>query len=546
MSHVLKVGSALVALAAATVLVVEFVLPPGEAPGEGGRTPPPIAAAKGLPAEVRTRLDQASDLAAPDLIREARERHTAPQARRELHELLARRARRAYAHLEGQVEEHLVGFRYRTAVDLADRYRRAWAGTEAARRTAALLEEMRAEQAEQVAGRTEEAQALLDAGRYDAARETLRTSWELEDRYRRELSDFAETLERRIRVRQHEATPPPTPPEATPTGRPALVQSRPSPLPALPGFPHPDVKRRADARALLAQARRLFRESRFQPAAKALGDLVGYYGDLPYVARQRDAVDAMNALARHKAKGIAGLFHAAAASRRGRRVTLQYRFEGVDEYRDWEALATIPHKEMGEFSAVRGGVRGTGGSMSYLHFGFFENDVEIRCVAKPQRLRTHGLVLCQEGLETRQLMWIVTNHWFVEGENYVKPRPGHSILMFGKGVNADVPVDSPDIGFIFRGASITKPWPHEGAEIRLSFALKSNQMAGEITYKGDRGGRRGSAVGDDGRGMERVRPGLIVIENSVIFREITIEGRLHPDFEKKRIADLLEVAASLD
>jgi len=279
---------------------------------------------------------------------------------------------------------------------------------------------------------------------------------------------------------------------------------------------------------------------------EALDKLIGYFGDLAYVERRRDAVDAMTALAGHKARGVAGLFHATKATRRGRKVKLIYRFEGVDEYGDWEALQTIPHKQSGAFAAVRNGVRGTGGSACYVHYGVFENDVTIRCVAKPQRLQTFGLVICQDGLETRQLMWIVTNHWFVEGENYKKARPGHSILMFGKGVNADVPVDSPDIGFIFRGGSIMKPWPREGAEIELSFALKSDQMAGEITYKGDSGGRRGSAVGDDGRGMERTRPGLIVIENSVTFREIVIEGRLHPSFESKRVGELLEIAAGLD
>jgi hypothetical protein len=113
-------------------------------------------------------------------------------------------------------------------------------------------------------------------------------------------------------------------------------------------------------------------------------------------------------------------------------------------------------------------------------------------------------------------------------------------------VNADVPVDSPDIGFIFRGASITRPWPAEGAEIGLSFTLRGDQMAGEISYKGADGGRRGSALGDDGRGVERTRPGLIVIDNSVTFSEIVIEGRLHPSFESRRVAQLLETASGLD
>ncbi|MHC4134809.1 MAG: hypothetical protein ACYS0K_07475 [Planctomycetota bacterium] len=545
MGHVIKVLAALAAITAAVLLIKAYAWPGGAGSDPSGPAPP-VAEAPGLAGDVLKRLEAASDLAAPDLYREALRDQTSPQARLEVATLFRKRAERAFAGLKQQVEEELAAFRYAPAADLAERFRRAWARTGADRRTAGLLLELRGEQADQVAARKEEALALLEAGRYEAARESVRTAWELEKAYKRELTAFAETLERRISVHQHEATPKPVPVETTPTGRPATVKSVPSSPPALPGYPHADVKRLANAKGLLRAARKLFQASRYQPAVEALDNLVGYYGDLAYVERRRDAVGAMTALASHKAKGVAGLFHATSASRRGRKVTLVYRFEGIDEYGDWEALQTIPHKQAGEFATVRNGVRGTGGSACYLHYGVFENDVSIKCVAKPQRLQTHGLVLCQDGRETRQLMWIVTNHWFVEGENYKKVRPGHSILMFGKGVNADVPVDSPDIGFIFRGASIMKPWPTEGAEIELSFLLKANQMAGEITYKGDRGGRRGSAAGDDGRGMERTRPGLIVIENSVIFREIVIEGRLHPSFENKRVNELLEIAAGLD
>lgn len=545
MSHVVKVLVALVAMAAAGLLIRTFVWPPGARPDEAA-PPPPALETPGLAADVLKRLEAASDLSAPDLFRETMREQTTPQAKRQVETRFRRRAEHAWSNLRQQVEAELEAFQYAGAAEVAQRFRRAWAGTEAARRTVGLLLELRTEQADQVAARKEEALALLEAGRYDAARESLRTAWEFEDAYKRELTAFAETLERRIRVHQHEATPRPLPVETTPTGRPATVKSVPSSPPALPGYPHADVKRLADAKTLLRQARQAFQASRYQPAVEALDNLLGYYGDLAYVDRRRDAVAAMTALATHKARGVAGLFHATSASRRGRKVKLVYRFESVDEYSDWEALQTIPHKRAGEFAAVRNGIRGTGGSACYLHYGFFENDVSIRCVARPQRLQTHGLVLCQDGRETRQLMWIVTNHWFVEGENYKKPRPGHSILMFGKGVNADVPVDSPDIGFIFRGASIMKPWPAEGAEIQLSFELKGNQMAGEIAYKGDRGGRRGSTLGDDGRGIERTRPGLLVIENSVTFREIVIEGRLHPAFEKKRVAELLEIASGLD
>jgi tetratricopeptide (TPR) repeat protein len=545
MGHVIKVLAALLAIAAAVLLIRTYAWP-GGAGSDQSRPAPRTPEAPGLGADVRARLEAASDLLAPDLFREALQDQTSPQARREVETLFRKRTEQAWARLQRQIEEELGAFRYAPAADVARRFRRAWAGTEAARRTVGLLVDLRAEQADQVTARKEEALALLEVGRYDAARESLRTAWELEDEYKRELTAFAETLERRIRVHQHEATRRPPSVETTPTGRPATVRSAPSSPPALPGYPHADVKRLADAKGLLRQARKAFRESRYQPAVEALDSLVGYFGDLAYVDRRRDAVGAMTALASHKSKGVAGLFHATSATRRGRKVKLVYRFESVDEYGDWEALQTIPHKQAGEFATVRNGIRGTGGSACYLHYGFFENDVSIKCVARPQRLQTLGLVFCQDGRETRQLMWIVTNHWFVEGENYKKARPGHSILMFGKGVNADVPVDSPDIGFIFRGASIMKPWPVEGAEIELSFQLKANQMAGEITYKGDSGGRRGSTVGDDGRSIERTRPGLIVIENSVTFREIVIEGRLHPSFEKKRVSELLELASGLD
>jgi hypothetical protein len=184
--------------------------------------------------------------------------------------------------------------------------------------------------------------------------------------------------------------------------------------------------------------------------------------------------------------------------------------------------------------------------MSCLHRGVFENDVEIRCEVAPNKAQTHGLMFAQSELETRQLMWVVTNHWLVEGENYVLERPGHSILMFGKGVNNDVPVDSPEIGFIFRGATLTSPNPVTGEAFRISFSLRGDTMKGTIECRDGKGSRAGSALGDDGRGIERVRPGLIVIQNTVVFRDIVIQGRLHPSFEKRRIAQLLDLAAGLD
>jgi hypothetical protein len=139
-------------------------------------------------------------------------------------------------------------------------------------------------------------------------------------------------------------------------------------------------------------------------------------------------------------------------------------------------------------------------------------------------------------------MLLVTNHWFTEGENYVKQRPGHSLLMIGKGVNADVPVDAPEVGFVFRGGSITKPDPPAGAELGLSFELKENRMTGDVSWQLETGTLREDAIGDDGRTIERLRPALYVVDAAVLFREVVIEGTLHPDFEKARLRDLAEAA----
>jgi hypothetical protein len=155
-------------------------------------------------------------------------------------------------------------------------------------------------------------------------------------------------------------------------------------------------------------------------------------------------------------------------------------------------------------------------------------------------------MFAQDQLETRFLLWMVANTFFVEGENYVKPRPGHSILMFGKGVNNDVPVDSPEMGFIFRGDSITKPELVAGEEAILGFAARDDQMSGELLFKGDRGGRSGSTLGDDGKGIERLRPGLVVFDSTVVFRDVLVEGKLHREFERSRVAALLDAATALD
>jgi hypothetical protein len=248
----------------------------------------------------------------------------------------------------------------------------------------------------------------------------------------------------------------------------------------------------------------------------------------------------MTLLARHKSMGLRGLFHATESAGKGRRVKLRYLFRSDAEALDWEELPTIPHQQSGNFEAARSGLRGNGVS-TYLLRAFFENDVRIRCRSLPQRKRTFGLAFCQDENETRQILLLVTNHWFVEGENYVLERPGHSLIMIGKGTNADVPVDSPVNGFIFVGATRDEPVPSPGDTLELSLAVEKTQMHGEVALKTRRTSLRGAAVGDDGRGIERVRPALFVIENSVLFSELVVEGRLHGDFERQRVDALLEL-----
>jgi len=184
--------------------------------------------------------------------------------------------------------------------------------------------------------------------------------------------------------------------------------------------------------------------------------------------------------------------------------------------------------------------------MAFVLRAFFENDVTIRSTARSRDLRGHGLVFCQEAVETRFLLWVVANRYLVEGENYVKERPGHSILMFGKGVNNDVPVDSPEIGFIFRGDSITKPELVAGEDAVIAFAARNDTMSGEVLFKGDRGGRSGSTLGDDGKGIGRLRPGLIVLDCTAVFGDVIVEGKLHKDFERARVNALLDAATALD
>jgi len=138
------------------------------------------------------------------------------------------------------------------------------------------------------------------------------------------------------------------------------------------------------------------------------------------------------------------------------------------------------------------------------------------------------------------VLLLATNHWFTEGENYVKKRPGHSMLLIGKGVNNDVPVDSPEIGFVFKGPSYTKPAPGPGARIEESIAMLGANAMAEVKSGGEKSTLRISARGDDGRGFKRHRPTLYVVQAGVIFRNIRIRGRIDPDFEKEREGELLD------
>jgi len=538
MSRVLKPLACLVALLLAAYLARTLLVPPGRP------APPPVPAAPGLSRIDRESLDRASPYEVPALFREAIDRTPSPAAREELRQLFARRADEADAALASDIEELRADHRYQDAVRAAGRYASAWHDLAVGAHADALVAELRAEQKEQVARRGDDALVLLEEGRFDGAREALRTGWQIEEVYAEELRQKEEALERLIRVREYEAarglaaglavSKPPVSAPGTP----------PAP-PPLPGAPHVDVKRLAEARALLASARHAFDQGRFEPAAKALADVIGFYGDLRFVSRRQAAITALALLARHGTSGISGLFRATEVKRDGMRIKLRYKFEKEEELLDWEEFQPVPRPGGGSFERIADGVRGHG-VMAFLLRAFFENDVSVRCITRPRFLKSHGLVFAQDGLETRFLLWMVTNHFFVEGENYVKERPGHSILMFGKGVNNDVPVDSPEMGFIFRGPSITTPELVAGEEALLGFAARGDQMAGEVIFKGDRGGRSGSTLGDDGKGIERLRPGLVVLDNTVVFKDVLIEGKLHKDFERARVNALLEAVAALD
>ena len=508
-----------------------------------GPGPPGAGPEMGLTPGFVRQVERAGPVEAARLLREAQA--TSGVARRELAALTERRGRLALRQADRELERLISRYRYATATARLDAIRRAWYSTPTAEALAQRIAALRTEQAEIVAGRKAESEELMEAGRYEGALETLKTGWELEGAYQERLT--ALRLEMRARVRAHSATRVPLPPAPSGGGRavPVVATSLGDP-PALPGYPHPDIKRLADARAALARARKLFSSRRYQPAIKALDNVVGYFGDLQYVKRNRDAVAAMQLLAHHGTVGLKGLFHANSVTLgKGRHITLRYAFEGEAEFLDWEQTRTIPQQAGGEFAPVRAGVRGTG-STSYLLRAFFRNAVTMSVKARIAKPKAFGLLYCQQDLETRQLMWLACNHKIIEGENYVKERPGHSLIMWGKGTNADVPVDSPDVGFIIKGPSVMNPTPPPGATVALTFSVKADHMVGTIRYRRDSGTHNFHTKGDDGRSIEKLRPGLFVLENGVTFSEIVIKGTLHKDFERTRIDELLDLAGTLD
>jgi hypothetical protein len=522
--------------ALAALLLWKVVLPAVEKDQGPRREAPEPPPPPGLPDETRAMIEKASDLQAPERIREALGRFAGQPAEREIRSLFTARRQAVERTVRTKLDALLDDYRYDDAAALLDSHRRAWLGTKAAPVFKEWLAELREEQADQVFSRKRESDQLVDLGRYDAAREALSTDWQFEEDHRLELARHAEIIERRIRVRSFGERKPLTPAPVAPAPVAKVAPSRPPPL---PGYPHPDVRRLADAKALFARAKALFSDQRYGPAVQALEEFAESYGDLGFVERKSDAVAAMRLLALHGQKGLGGLFHATSSKMSGGRLRLRYEFKGTEEYLDWEEFKTIPHKDEGKFEPTRTGVRGTG-VMAYLLRAYFRNDVQIRCLSRPTRIKTHGLAFCQQDLETRQILFLVTNHWFVEGENYVKERRGHSLLMIGKGTNNDVPVDSPEIGFIFEGPTYEKPQPPPGGELKISFELRGNRMTAEVGYKKDTTTLRGEAVGDDGRGIERVRPALFVVQNGVHFSEIVVEGRIHPDFERQRVRELLD------
>ena len=512
-----------------------YVLPRLQRRGPGATPPPAEAQVEGLPAEFVARVERADDREAADLLRLARDRYLLPLQRAEFAALKQRRRERALANLGKSVEAMLDESRCADAVREVEAFESGWGPS-------GLLDAVRAEQARLVAERLAEVDALVEEGRYVAAREACRPPEGLfEETANETIRAHLERTEKRIRIRSYEPVRHLPVTESGPP--PAAVRAEPSPPPALPGAPHPDVKRLGEARALLARMAKLFKIGQYGPLVPDAENLIGYFGDLKYVTRRIDAVRALLSYARYKGQGPKGLFHAASVQQRGKSTRLIYRFEKPEELWDWEELKPIPHASDGRFEQARGGVRGTGVAGLALR-AFFDNEVRLSCISTPHKPESHGLAFLEAGNEQRQVILLATNHWFTEGENYVKKRPGHSILLIGKGVNNDVPVDSPEVGFVFKGPSRATPIPPPGADLDLMLALSGDQVKAEVRYRGDTAKLGVQARGDDGRGFQRHRPALFVVEAGVIFREVQIEGRLHPDFVRERERELLDLAGT--
>ena len=112
-------------------------------------------------------------------------------------------------------------------------------------------------------------------------------------------------------------------------------------------------------------------------------------------------------------------------------------------------------------------------------------------------------------------------------------------------MNADVPVDSPETGFVFKGPSNAGPMPPRNGELNLTFTFKGKRFGGSVGYRNVTSSLNQEALGDDGRTVVRVRPSLFVIQAGVLFKNVVIEGVLHGDFERVRIAQLLDAASDV-
>lgn len=532
MRNVVTLLVGLVLIGAAAAIVIKIILPQLQ----GTRTaqapePPPVELAS-LPAEFVARVNAAPDLAAAELLRTARDRYHRPNEAAELSSLRKERRRVARTNLDAQIETLTEEHRYVDALQTSRRFSKAWG-------TPGPIDEIRKEQSDEVTARKAEADALVEDGRYVAARESLAPPSGL---FEKDATDaFAEYLTkiiRRIRVRSYRAdgnTP------VLESEVPIAKKGRPSPPPTLPGAPHPDVKRIGEARALLRRMAGLFQSGSYGPLVKATKELTGYYGDLDFVKTRQDSLHAILQFARYKSEGMKGLFSATEANMMGNAVRLVYRFENRSELYDWEQMKPIPHAKDGEFEFVRRGVRGTGVA-ALVHRGFFTGKVTLSCRSTPHKPESHGLAFYEADNEQRQVILLATNHWFTEGENYVKKRAGHSILLIGKGVNNDVASDSPEVGFVFKGPSRTKPSPPAGKEIELRLEFEDGRVKGEVRYGSGNAQLGVEARGDDGRGFQRHRPALFVVEAGVVFREVEIRGNLHPSFRRERERELLDLA----